>query len=229
MSAAAAEQPPDASDVQPGASDAPASSPPAAQLGAGASSGDKPPGSKRQPSGAQKRKRAAGRGSGAGTGAASGAALNAELKKLEGQLEALLVAPAVPMHMAGDEWAAAHVEGRGPELAHQVVELARRNVAFRLQLQKLLAVNESAQLGLAAASYLLPLLIYYGLLPTPPIVKDQLKVPDRAVARVVVMPDYVPPVGSQDGQDQARAGAFREQPPGTPGSAPAPGAAAPSG
>jgi hypothetical protein len=200
-----------------------AAAPAAAQL----PPGDKPPRSER--SGAAKRKRA--KAAGGAKAPTAGAALNAEVRKLQEQLTALLVSPAVPMHMAEDHWPADHIENRAPELAHQIAELARRNAAFRAQLQRLLAASEGGQLFFAAAAYLLPVLIYYGLVPAPPMLKEQLQVPDRGAARAGVVPDWQPPVGSEDGSTQARPGAFAEQPPGTAGAAPAPapGAAAPDG
>lgn len=224
MSAAAAVEAPDA---------APTASSEQHQLPAGApapaSSSDKAP--KRERSGAAKRKRAAAAGA---KPASSGAVLNRELRELEDQLTALLVSPAVPMHMAGDHWPGEHIEQRGGPLAHQVVELARRNAQFRAQLQRLLSTSENAQLAFAAAAYLLPVLIYYGFIPVPPPVKAQLQVPDRWEARgeaAGVPSPAAAAVRSEDGQAEARPGAFTEQPPGTPGSPPAaaPGAAAPSG
>jgi hypothetical protein len=203
---------------------------PAAAPASSSAAGDKAP--KRERSGAAKRKRAA--AAGGSKPASSGAVLNRELRELEDQLTAILVSPAVPMHMAGDHWPGDHIESRGGPLAHQVVELARRNPAFRAQLQRALSTSENAQLVFAAAAYLLPVLIYYGFIPVPPPVKAQLQVPDRWEARGEASGVPAPAaaaVRSEDGSTDARPGAFTEQPPGTPGAPPAaaPGAAAPSG
>jgi hypothetical protein len=215
-------------DIRPG----PAELPPAAAPAAAPPAGDKPPrGRRKQPSGHAKRKAAQKRSTGgAGTGSSTpsaGAALNAEVRKIEEAVTAILVAPAVPMHMSGDDWPADHVEARGPELSKQIGALARRNAAFRAQLQKLLSTSENGQLAFAAAAYLVPVLIYYGVIPVPVMVKNQLEVPDRGAARSGVVPDweggpgvYAPEDGSQA---QARPRTFTEQPPGTPGSPPAPG------
>lgn len=223
------------SDAPPGAVDAPpagAAPPPPA---------DKPPGSakKQQPSGAAKRRAAKLKGT-AQAAKVTGAALTAELKVLEEKLSALLVAPSVPMHMAGDHWPGEHIEQRSPELAKQIVAVARRNPAFRAQLQKALSAGDGAQLAFAAAAYLGPVLIYYGLVPVPPQVRVQLEVPTRAEAREVP----VEPMGgetafqrvsrqeaealrSRGGAPQAGQEPFTEQPPGTAGAPPAaaPGAA----
>jgi hypothetical protein len=226
--APAADQAPNASTERPDNVQAPAAA-------------DKAP-KRKHASGAAKRKRA--KGSTPAKPASTGAVLNRELKELEDQLQALLVAPAVPMHMAGDHWPGDHIEQRAPGLAHQVVELARRNPAFRAQLQRLLSTSESGQLAFAAAAYLVPILVYYGLIPVPPPVRAQLQVPDRQQSREdpryaergsrweeqrAEEREHWAGVGSDDGSTEARDGAFREQPPGTPGSPPAPGPPAPLG
>lgn len=220
-----------------GAAPAQLPAPPPEPGTAGAAAQDKPPRAKRKSeSGAEKRAKAKAKAAAASSAAkppSAGAALNAEVRKIEEQLTALFVGPSVPMRMAGDDWPADHVESKGPDLAHQIAELARRNPAVRSQLRAALSVNENAQLGFAVAAYLAPILIYYGLLPAPPMIKEQLQVPDRAAARAGVVPDWspTPDVSSERGSSQTRPGPFAEQPPGTPGSppAPAPGAASPNG
>lgn len=198
--------------------------------GSASSSGDRQP--RRERSGAEKRKRAkakAGAGS-ASSRPAAGAVLNRELRELEDALNAILVTPAVPMHMAGDHWPAEHLEQRAGPLAHQVVELARRNPAFRAQLQRALSTSENAQLAFAAAAYLVPVLIYFGLIPVPDPVRVQLQVPDRHLAQqeAAMAAAGGEPLRSPNGTPPPRAD-FTETPPaGTAGTPPAAAPGAPA-
>jgi hypothetical protein len=193
--------------------------PPPAAASAPASS-DRAP--KRERSGAQKRKQAKAKAGGAPARPSSGAVLDRELRALEDQLNGILAAPAAGMHMAGDVWAAEHWEAHTPPFVHQVVELARRNPAFRVQLQRALQVSETGQLIVAGATLLIPLLIYYGILPVPPPVRAQLKVPDRAEARGEA-PVYMPGEAVPSADAPAAARFTESQPPGTAGAPPAPG------
>jgi hypothetical protein len=111
------------------------------------------------------------------------AGINAELKEIETKLAALLGRPAIPMHLAGDEWPATHVEENAAPLAKQIAQAARDNARLREQLLKLLRVGDGAGLVFAALAYLVPVLLYYGVVPAPPLVRSQLGVPERAAVR----------------------------------------------
>lgn len=155
----------------------------------------------------------------------------AELKELEEKLSNVLTAPAIPMAMAGDGWAANHVSERAHPLAVQIVNLARENDAFRARLLVLMRTSDQAQIVFAAGAYLIPLLAYYGVLPLPPVVRAQLGVPDRrevAAGAAAAFEQGKPggPVGPIPFEHGGNSQAGEAPAPGTPGTAPAAGAAA---
>jgi hypothetical protein len=123
-----------------------------------------------------------------------------ECREIQTKLTALLARPAIPMHLAGDAWPAAHIEQNSPGLAHAIALACETNAALRAQLNRLLTIGDGASLVFAAAAYLAPVLIYYGIIPAPPMVRVQLGVPTRAEARGESIADTMRKM-----QDQARA------------------------
>jgi len=111
------------------------------------------------------------------------AQLKADLKEIEEKLTQLLTLPSIPMDAAGDHWPARHIETRAPALAHAVTETARNNTQLREKLLQLLRVGDGAGLAIAAGAYLLPVAIYYGIIPIPDPLRTQIPVPTREQAR----------------------------------------------
>lgn len=81
-------------------------------------------------------------------------------------------APGVAFSMTGQEWPAAHVMTTAPDFAQQIVTVSNTNEAMRSWLERQIA--SGAPLGLfiavygltmAGATYLLPLLAYFGAIP----------------------------------------------------------------
>lgn len=117
-----------------------------------------------------------------GTGKAD-AQLKLDLKEIEEKLSRLLELPAVPMVATGDIWPAQHIEAQAAPLAKAIANACKDNVQLRNRLLQFLRVSDNANLGIAIFSYLVPILLYYGILPAPPMVRAQLGVPDRQEAR----------------------------------------------
>jgi hypothetical protein len=131
----------------------------------------------------------------------------AECREIEQKLAALLARPAIPMHLAGDQWPAAHVEANAPGLATAVANAARENANLRAQLLRLLKVGDGAGLVLAVIAYLAPILIYYGVIPAPPMVRQQLGVPVRAEVRGQSIAEMMRQEAEQHAQREAEAAA----------------------
>jgi hypothetical protein len=110
---------------------------------------------------------------------AGDAQLKLDLKEIEEKLGNLLELPGIPMAAAGDVWPAQHIERHAHPLAKAIANACKDNPQLRAKLLQLLRVSDNASLAVAVFSYLVPILLYYGLLPVPPIVRAQLQVPDR--------------------------------------------------
>lgn len=76
-------------------------------------------------------------------------------------------------------WPAEHVGKAGPDLANEIARYAERNPPFKARLVTFLEGGETAGLVFAAAMYVLPLGMYFGVVPAPPRVKAILAVPER--------------------------------------------------
>ena len=87
------------------------------------------------------------------------------------------------MVATGDIWPAQHIEAQAAPLAKAIANACKDNVQLRNRLLQFLRVSDNANLGIAIFSYLVPILLYYGILPAPPMVRAQLGVPDRADVR----------------------------------------------
>lgn len=105
--------------------------------------------------------------------------LKLDLKEIEDKLGNLLELPAVPMAATGDHWPAQHIETHAHPLAKAIAQACKDNPQLRQKLLQFLRVSDNANLLIASFSYTVPVLLYYGVLPVPPIVKAQLQVPDR--------------------------------------------------
>lgn len=115
----------------------------------------------------------------AGTFRAATKSQSSQIRQLEDRLTQLLSMPALPMAMVGDAWPAEHVAKKAPPLAHQIVEAAKERPALLSRLLSLLEASGPAELLIAAGMYLIPLLIYYGVIPGGPILRSQFNIPDR--------------------------------------------------
>jgi hypothetical protein len=134
-------------------------------------------------SGADKRRKAA--ESGAPPNAGARASVRTEAREIEQKLASLLGRPAFPMRLAGDEWPAEHIESNAPGLASAVARRCEEDARLREQMLRLLRVGDNAGLVMAAVMYLVPVLLYYGVVPAPPVLTAQLGVPNRADVRGV--------------------------------------------
>lgn len=134
------------------------------------------------------------------------AQLKLDLKEIEDKLATLLETPAIPMAVAGDVWPAQHIEQRAKPLAKAISQACKDNPQLREKLLQYLRVGDSASLILAVGVFLVPILIYYGILPAPPIVKIQLQIPDRQApgVRQASVPEQVR-IYEQQMRDEAEA------------------------
>jgi hypothetical protein len=111
------------------------------------------------------------------------AQLKSELKEIEDALTALLEIPGLPMAATGDTWAAQHVEAHAGKFAKAIAQSLKDNPKLRARILTYLRMGENAGLAVAAGTYLIPILIYYGIIPIPPPAKAVLNIPDRDHAR----------------------------------------------
>lgn len=109
--------------------------------------------------------------------------LKSELKEIEDALTALLEIPGLPMAAAGDTWPAQHVEAHAGKLAKAIAQSLKDNPKLRARILTYLRMGENAGLAVAGGTYLIPILIYYGLIPVPPSAKAVVNIPDRDQAR----------------------------------------------
>lgn len=89
----------------------------------------------------------------------------ADLQTIRELLGGLLSAPSMLGAMRGDAWLTGHFIQRGPELAEAIVAEAARNDAFRAYLIKIAKAAQGASLIGAAAMYVLPPLMHFGVAP----------------------------------------------------------------
>lgn len=94
-------------------------------------------------------------------------ATTAELKKIEDALTEFLSMPAMGCDLKGDEWPAEHIRGRSPELAKRITTITAHKPEFREQLLKLIDGGMWGPLVFAGVMYILPLGVYYELIPLP--------------------------------------------------------------
>lgn len=98
---------------------------------------------------------------------ATGKATSAELKKIEDALTELLASPAMALDLKGDDWPAQHIRNRSPELAKRITKIAEIKPEFRQQLLKMIDGGVWGPLIFAGVMYVLPLGVYYELVPLP--------------------------------------------------------------
>lgn len=97
-----------------------------------------------------------------------------DLKLIEKELEQALKAPAAIFMVMGEEWPAQHVDICAPGVARNLVLAAEHNPWLRRQLEEI-ATGQAAMgkiisiTSLAGSTfiYVVPLLVYFGLLPVP--------------------------------------------------------------
>lgn len=94
-------------------------------------------------------------------------ATTAELKKIEDALSDFLSMPAMGCDLKGDEWPAEHIRNRSPELAKRITAIAAHKPEFREQLLKMIDGGMWGPLVFAGIMYILPLGVYYELIPLP--------------------------------------------------------------
>lgn len=161
---------------------------------------DAPPKAKKgpgRPKGSTNKKKAA-------TGSKAAPTESASIRTLRAQLEEILTGPAFLFEMQGEPWPAQHVDQRGKVLAKELADLASRNPEFKARLERLLEGGENTKLIIAAAMYIAPLAIYFGVLPVPERVKITLQIPDR-----IPSVQTGPPVMPQELKEKAEAEAVR--------------------
>jgi hypothetical protein len=141
---------------------------------------DTPPGAKADPAGTSSPAGSAPKPKGRKAGDAQ---LKLDLKEIEEKLSRLLELPAVPMVATGDVWPAQHIEAQAAPLAKAIANACKDNPQLRAKLLQLLRVSDNANLGIAVFRCLAPILLYYGILPAPPLLRAQLGVPNRSEAR----------------------------------------------
>ncbi len=88
-----------------------------------------------------------------------------DLQKIREFLGMVLAAPSAVGALRGDAWLTGHFMQRGPELADALVAEAARNDAFRAYLLKIASAAQGASLIGAAAMYVLPPLMHFGVAP----------------------------------------------------------------
>jgi len=136
---------------------------------------------------------------------AGGAKLRTELVEIQDRLATVFALPALGMDMAGDAWPAAHTRGHAPKFAHAIVERARANPAFRAQLLRVMRLSDQGGLYLELGMFVIPLLLYYELIPGMEPARRALGVPGRSEIRPT--PGYGP---EEERVDPAMMRAFAE-------------------
>lgn len=99
-------------------------------------------------------------------------------RQLENALAEILTLPAVPAAMTGDQWLYEHFSTQGPETAAKLAAASENNQTLRRILEQLTQGEGYATLVMAGMAYLLPPLLYFGVVPVPAL-KSVFSVPER--------------------------------------------------
>lgn len=151
--------------------------------------------------------------------------LKSELKEIEDALTAILEIPGLPMAAAGDTWPAQHVEAHAGKLAKAIAQSLKDNPKLRARILTYVRMGENAGLAVAGGTYLIPILIYYGIIPVPPPAKAALNIPDRDQARGESIFDQMRAQAEYDARNGQTGSPSPTNEPAPPGQPPPPRAA----
>jgi hypothetical protein len=100
-------------------------------------------------------------------------------REIEQALSKILVLPAMPFAWTGDPWVSRHFEERAPVLAQELAKKSETSPALRRQLEWLTKGDTDLSLVMAGVLYLVPPLMYFGIIPAPGAARTLLDVPFR--------------------------------------------------